>query len=194
VAPTGGVRSDRDKLGGKVFLNMEAALHVLSGHNVGQTIRVPRKLLIGRETDCDLRLGSEFVSSYHCVLLLEEDALWIRDLGSKNGTFVSGRRIGTNVTNLLNGDAITIGDVHFLVDLIQVTPGTQPADPETASQVTQEALAGTGFFEGDTVQADGPAVTPPLPSVPPPAPLPHVSKASSTPSDQIGPVRRQEHS
>jgi pSer/pThr/pTyr-binding forkhead associated (FHA) protein len=154
---------------------MEATLHVLSGHNVGQIIRVFRKLLIGRETDCDLRLGSEFVSAHHCVLLLDENALQIRDLGSKNGTFVSGRRIGTTVTSLLHGDALTIGDVHFLVDLIQATPQAEPTGQESASPVSHEPLRGTGFFEGDTVEAEARAVTPSLSSVPPPAPMPQSS-------------------
>ena len=75
---------------------MDAKLRVVKGPFSGRTIRVPQgKLLIGREKDCQLRLDSNSVSRHHCVLLLDEYALRIRDLGSKNGTIVNGTRIGS---------------------------------------------------------------------------------------------------
>jgi predicted component of type VI protein secretion system len=157
-----------------VFLNMDAALHVLGGPHWGETISVPQKLLIGRGHECDLRLGSEFVSARHCALFVDDQALRIRDLGSKNGTFVSGRRIGTNATVLSHGDTITIGDVSVLVDLMP-------------------AAQGTGCFEGDTVQADAPAASPPRSPGAAPIFLPPRSSDLSPLSDPIGPVPHQEH-
>ena len=72
--------------------NMDARLKVLSGPGSGETIPVLHgKLLIGREQDCHLRLESGLVSRHHCVLLLDEYTLRIRDLGSRNGTYVNGQ-------------------------------------------------------------------------------------------------------
>src|SRR6202167_5474596 len=89
---------------------MDARLRVLSGPHAGETIAIRRgKLLIGRKEDCQLRPQSEFVSRHHCVLLLDEYTLRIRDLGSKNGTFVNGRRIGSGETILLHDELISIG-------------------------------------------------------------------------------------
>jgi len=118
------------KVGGKGMANMDARLKVLSGSFSGQTIQVPHgKLLIGREEDCDLRLESEFVSGYHCVLLLDDYALRIRDLGSKNGTFMNGRRIGTGEMILLHDDMVSIDKMTFQIDLAEATTGLQPAAP-----------------------------------------------------------------
>jgi len=139
---------------------MDARLRVLSGPHAGETIEIRRgKLLIGREEDCHLRPESEFVSRHHCVLLLDDYTLRIRDLGSKNGTFVNGRRIGTSETILLHDDMISIGEMIGQIDLSQagvVLPAVSPG----AEMPSQAALHGTGFFDGDTVQADAPASVP----------------------------------
>jgi pSer/pThr/pTyr-binding forkhead associated (FHA) protein len=102
---------------------MDATLQVLSGPLSGQSVRIPRKLLIGRAEDCDLRLESDFVSNYHCMLLLDEYTLQLRDLGSKNGTLVNGCRVGTSAIILLHNDTVSIGEVNLLIDL---TPKAEP--------------------------------------------------------------------
>jgi pSer/pThr/pTyr-binding forkhead associated (FHA) protein len=149
---------------------MDAKLVVLSGPFCGQTIKVHRgKLLIGREEDCDLRPDSEFVSGYHCVLLLDDYTLRIRDLGSMNGTFVNGRRISTASTIiLLHDDTVSIGEMNILIDFTPVKPVTEPADTEMQPETPPAALETTTVFEGDTVPIHRPGVTPP----PSPAPLP----------------------
>src|ERR1700677_1808692 len=107
---------------------MDAKLRVLGGPCSGKTVRVPRgKLVIGRAEGCDLRLSSEFVSSHHCVLLLDDYTLRIRDLGSKNGTFVNGRRVGTSVTILLHDDTISVGELTALIDLTPPIPELEQA-------------------------------------------------------------------
>jgi predicted component of type VI protein secretion system len=155
---------------------MDARLRVLSGPHAGETIPIRRgKLLIGREEDCHLRPESEFVSRHHCVLLLDDYTLRIRDLGSKNGTFVNGRRVGSGETILLHDDTISIGEMIGQIDL---TPAAEPA-------TSPAALQGTGIFEGDTVQAkSAPDTTPEAPSpVPAPAPAPLVSDFTAAEAD-----------
>jgi pSer/pThr/pTyr-binding forkhead associated (FHA) protein len=143
---------------------MDATLRVLSGPHSGETIAIRRgKLLIGREEDCHLRPESEFVSRHHCVLLLDDYTLRIRDLGSKNGTFVNGRRVGSGETILLHDDTISIGEMIGQIDL---TPAAAAADPAALPA----ALHSTGVFEGDTVQAGHSADTNPEAPVAPAVP------------------------
>jgi type II secretory pathway predicted ATPase ExeA len=67
-----------------------------------------RHILIGRDRQCDLSLRSITVSRHHALVVNSSLGVKILDLGSKNGTFVNGRRI--RKYTLLNSDRITIGD------------------------------------------------------------------------------------
>jgi predicted component of type VI protein secretion system len=147
------------KVGGKGMANMDAKLKVLSGSFSGQTIQVPHgKLLIGREPDCDLRLESEFVSGYHCVLLLDDYTVRVRDLGSTNGTFMNGRRIGTSEMILLQDDMISIDKLTFQIDLTEATTGMQLATPGAPLAVPPVAFRGTGSYDGAmAIQTPAPA-------------------------------------
>jgi hypothetical protein len=61
--------------------------------------------LLGRGTDCDLRVVDGGVSRHHAELRVEDNQVVLVDLGSTNGTFVNGQAVrrvaltdGTNVT------------------------------------------------------------------------------------------------
>jgi pSer/pThr/pTyr-binding forkhead associated (FHA) protein len=116
---------------------MNASLRVLIGDSVEDTIEVSQgKFLIGREVDCQLRYDSPFLSRHHCVLLLDEFTLRIRDLGSKNGTFVNGHRIGggegAGETILMDGDSVRIGEIILEIVLDCSVRGVHSAS-ETAA-------------------------------------------------------------
>jgi len=57
----------------------------------------PAKCVIGRSHDCDVHLPTtlEFrrVSRRHCVLDIDPPSVQVRDLGSRNGTFLNGKNI-----------------------------------------------------------------------------------------------------
>jgi pSer/pThr/pTyr-binding forkhead associated (FHA) protein len=159
---------------------MDAKLSVLNGSTAGQTIQVPRgKLLIGRAEDCDLRPDSEVVSGYHCVLLLDDYTLRVRDLASKNGTRVNGRRIGAGSTILIHDDVVSVGDLQLRVDLTQARARTEPSDSGTQLPVSPTALEKTGLIDGDTLQDRIPGAT--MPPVPPKSVSPSVSPTPGPP-------------
>lgn len=163
---------------------MDARLRIFGDPSAGQIIPIPPgKLIIGREEDCHLRPASGFVSRHHCVLLLDAYTLRIRDLGSQNGTLVNGRRIGKGEIILLQGDMVSVGDLNFQIDLTPATNEASPAVPEAQPSASPQALEGTGIFDGDTLQAEGPRVVP-LPSAPP-APTPVVPSVLPMSSDNV---------
>ncbi|MBX9789495.1 MAG: FHA domain-containing protein [Pirellulales bacterium] len=96
---------------------MDARLKVVLGTNAGREIRLlGPKFLIGRAEDCHLRPRSDLISRHHCVLLLEEQTLTIRDLGSRNGTLVNGERV-VGERELLTGDNLVVGPLQFEVQI-----------------------------------------------------------------------------
>jgi pSer/pThr/pTyr-binding forkhead associated (FHA) protein len=112
---------------------MEVRLKVLVGKNVGQELLVPGpKFFVGRAEDCQLRPRSDLISRHHCVLLIEDDFVAVRDFGSKNGTLVNDQRI-MGERELKSGDKLVIGPLEFQV-LIQTTVLTPAvASPAVAS-------------------------------------------------------------
>jgi hypothetical protein len=77
-----------------------------TGVETGSTYELQTPVtLLGRGTDCDLRMVDNGVSRHHAELRVEDGQVVLVDLGSTNGTFVNGqpvRRVvltdGTNVT------------------------------------------------------------------------------------------------
>jgi pSer/pThr/pTyr-binding forkhead associated (FHA) protein len=129
---------------------MEARFTVISGSFRGQTFQIPRgKFILGREHDCHLVLDANSVSRHHCVLLMDDFTLRIRDLASKNGTFVNRdlTRIGERI--LAHGDTVRVGDLVIRVEL-----ESSAASPPAASLETQD-------LEPDTQQLDSPSVEKP---------------------------------
>lgn len=74
------------------------------------------EFLIGRGSDCDLRVNDGDVSRHHCLIRVRGHEAMLSDLGSSNGTFVNGKRM-LSQTALSSGDEIQVGKCRFLVDL-----------------------------------------------------------------------------
>jgi pSer/pThr/pTyr-binding forkhead associated (FHA) protein len=56
------------------------------------------------------------VSRHHCEIVVQQDAVLLRDVGSKNGTFVEGKRID-GPTELKDGDVFNMGLVLLRIQI-----------------------------------------------------------------------------
>lgn len=83
------------------------------GQEDGKTLVLPDGVtMIGRGPLNDINLDSETgVSRQHAGILKDERGFWVADLGSRNGTFVNGERVGNDPRLLRNFDRIDIGGV-----------------------------------------------------------------------------------
>lgn len=94
--------------------------------------------IIGRRHDCDLCIPLKIVSRRHCQLNLNKEDVKIRDLDSRNGTFLNGKRI--DETTVQAGDYIKIGPLTFLLQIDGepekiVPPKPKRAKPKPATKV-----------------------------------------------------------
>ncbi len=71
-------------------------------------------LLIGRHSECDVRIDLAKISRRHCCLALAYDRVVIRDLGSRNGLRVNGLIV--EEAQLNPGDEVAIGPLLYRVE------------------------------------------------------------------------------
>ena len=122
---------------------MRAQLIPLDG---GDAIEIVRDMtVVGRKEDCDLRLDHKSVSKLHCVIVKTDGLLFLRDLGSTNGTRVNGERVRRAA--LLPNDQLAIAGHKFRVFLgpdkpIEGHPDrTQELEPKDVAPLRRKAAA-----------------------------------------------------
>jgi hypothetical protein len=76
---------------------------------------------VGRETDNDLPLPDTSVSRRHALLVVAQDTLLLRDLGSKNGCFIDGQPVTSGIAKA--GQIISFGEVNCRVQVTVVPRG-----------------------------------------------------------------------
>lgn len=89
----------------------QPGLLFLSGAKAGRCTRMsPGRWVVGRSLDADIPFDHESVSRQHCELAVSEGGrVYIRDLGSLNGTQVNGDSVGKNASlELQEGDQIRL--------------------------------------------------------------------------------------
>ncbi|HUG19073.1 MAG TPA: FHA domain-containing protein [Planctomycetaceae bacterium] len=91
-------------------------LVIKNGKNTGKRISFPPQgeLLIGRGSECQLRLASTDVSRKHCRLRVQGESVTVEDLGSQNGTFLDGFLIQALV-QLRPDSVLRVGTMEFQV-------------------------------------------------------------------------------
>ncbi|MDH3588703.1 MAG: FHA domain-containing protein [Gammaproteobacteria bacterium] len=71
------------------------------------------RIMIGRDSDNDVTLVSEYISRHHAQIVMDQDGrFWVKDLNSTNGIYVNGTK--TQRALLHDGDRIVMGH-HELV-------------------------------------------------------------------------------
>ena len=84
---------------------------------------LPSRLLIGRGPACSLRLEQPEVSGEHATLLWLRGGWHVRDLGSRNGTFVDGSRMETGESKpLVLGAKLSFGSAAPEWELVDAGP------------------------------------------------------------------------
>src|SRR5438445_10871337 len=90
--------------------------------------------VVGRREECDLILPHKSISQMHCVIVKTDGLLFLRDLGSTNGTRVNGQRVRRAA--LLPNDQISIASYKFRVHLgpDAAPPAVVPVRPDEHTQ------------------------------------------------------------
>jgi hypothetical protein len=87
----------------------------LSGPDMGKEYELKGpQITIGRSSSQDIVLNDPYASRQHAEIHLVDNAYRLHDLGSKNGVFVSGRRLGEGATAWLeDGEEIQLASTRY---------------------------------------------------------------------------------
>ncbi len=117
-----------------MFLQLKTDKEV-HAFDLSETFRVA----VGRHQSNDIQLRSRRVSSYHAEILSEVDGLFVRDMGSTNGTYVNNEPVLHK--KLSSGDSIRIGEFTLVVHLV---PRGQEAEDVAAVRAERFAMGTSG--------------------------------------------------
>ncbi len=68
--------------------------------------------ILGRADDCQVTLKSGSISRHHTAITISGDHATVRDLESKNGTFVQGRRV-RDAVEIRDGNSLRAGSINM---------------------------------------------------------------------------------
>lgn len=72
-------------------------------------------MTVGRDERCAVRLNTHEVSREHCTLRVDGDQIHVKDLGSRNGTFINDQEVKEE-SPLKSGDILRVGPMLFQME------------------------------------------------------------------------------
>ncbi len=143
-------------------------IQAITGELTGQEISIDRDMLVGRHQTADIVLQQSEISRKHAAFLLKEQALWLQDLGSSNGTYVNDVQIVAE-TLLKQGDIVQFASLKFSVfepakaleDVVESVEAATLGAAVVEAPISQpsEAVATSETAQAE-VGADAPVVEP----------------------------------
>ncbi len=114
---------------------MAFSLSVIEGPDAGSDFNLPDegRRTAGRGSQADFRLADAQTSRTHCAFEAAADGCFVRDLGSRNGTFLNGRKV--DVPEYIHpGDRLLIGESLLIVVDPEERPKSQGIPLEAKSE------------------------------------------------------------
>lgn len=109
---------------------------ILQNTDSGARRTLPARLVVGRSRRCDLRLQQPQVSGEHATVAWDGKAWIVRDLGSRNGTWVAGERlVGGGTAPLEEGATVSFGDKRETWRLYDAGPPAAVAESADGRRV-----------------------------------------------------------
>ncbi len=119
-----------------------SALFQVAQLKISSSLLVPisqSKLTVGRSPKCTIFLADDSVSRYHAEIIPETTSVLLRDLKSRNGTFVNGERITELIIKA--GDELRFGRVRAKLIFESTNDEPDEAEPATVNYPTEDSAA-----------------------------------------------------
>lgn len=166
-------------------------LKAMSGAISGKMFLIDGTTVLGRDPGCDIIITGPHVSRRHAEISIRSGQLWMKDLGSSNGSFLNGKR--SEESMLKHGD-----EVKFDAVIFKVVGPSEPVDSVDEADMTQfrPAIAPKPAAPAPVAKPAAPVapapvakVEPAKPAAPKPAaPAPAPSSPASSGGAGLGPL------
>jgi putative nucleotidyltransferase with HDIG domain len=108
------------------------------------------QLRIGRLANLEIVVNDASISRRHAELFFTGQEWAVRDLGSTNGTFLNGVRVGRTFQQLRSQDLLQCGNLNFRVAIVEksaepASPPSRPRLPASSGSNLAPTWAGEGF-------------------------------------------------
>lgn len=132
-------------------------------------ITVRHDIVIGRGSDCNLRLSAPQISRRHCFLRVGREGVSVTDLDSSNGTYLDGKRLKAGKREeIANGASLSLGPIRFIVhvrdeavsaDVLKPAPLKDAVEspPKSPMSLGIERAAPSAEPDESTASLSGPA-------------------------------------
>jgi HD-GYP domain-containing protein (c-di-GMP phosphodiesterase class II) len=102
------------------------------------------RLRVGRMDSMEILLSDPSVSRRHAEIFVTPEGWVIQDLGSKNGTFINGIRVGRSVQRVHVNDVLQFGDMYLTVKILE--EATVTAHPSLGSDAEKAHIKTSGAY------------------------------------------------
>jgi pSer/pThr/pTyr-binding forkhead associated (FHA) protein len=129
---------------------MKVVLELLEKCSNIRCVTIRHDIVIGRGSDCNLRVSAPQVSRRHCFLRISGDRVSITDLESCNGTWLNGQKTVSGKRYFLDdGMQVAVGPVKFIAritasesvaDALEVADDVQSMPPDYAAVIPADPL------------------------------------------------------
>ncbi|HCT41459.1 MAG TPA: hypothetical protein DF427_09915 [Moraxellaceae bacterium] len=145
-------------------------LKAMSGAISGKMFLIDGTTVLGRDPGCDIIITGPHVSRRHAEISIRSGQLWMKDLGSSNGSFLNGKR--SEESMLKHGD-----EVKFDAVIFKVVGPSEPVDSVDEADMTQ--------FRPAIASRPAAPVSAPAPVAKPAAPVAPVPVAKVEPAKPV---------
>jgi pSer/pThr/pTyr-binding forkhead associated (FHA) protein len=114
---------------------MVVRFHVVSPAAKQRTFTVRLPILLGRGEEAKFRIQHDLVSRKHCEFFERQGQVYVRDLGSTNGTFLNDEQVPVSTkTTVQPGAVVRVGGLSFKVEYELPSAGDSTAAVEKRGQ------------------------------------------------------------
>ncbi|HAN95972.1 MAG TPA: hypothetical protein DCQ98_00375 [Planctomycetaceae bacterium] len=131
---------------------MQVFLKVIGGKNDGKLIKIGvPEFIIGRGDTAHLKPQSDLVSRAHCSVVVQEGRVVLRDLESRNGTYLNEQRVVGEVP-LKVGDQVRVGRLAFEIVIDHSVAGSKKPKVEGVKEAAaRTAAAGSDDLDEESI-------------------------------------------